>query len=372
MKTPKTVKATWLLALPCLGFGAGACAQGSVSLFGMLDAGVTYVSNQSGKRGVLLDTGVYVPSIFGLRGNEDIGGGSKVFFELASQFSNDNGATIPSNGSLFARQAFVGLGNASWGKISLGNQYDFMTESLLFSGLDGGLLYGGFYNFRNGPFTGLGIPNNPTGATDFDRVGASTRVANSVKYVTPSTGGFTLGALYGFGEIAGSVTSGRTASAGVNYERGPLALGAAVTDARYSAINNGRDGIRNIGVGAHYGFPSVLAHILYTNTRNTFSGAMVNVVQAGANWTLSGGLTLGANYQWMKGNAQLSHNKAQQVTSTLMYALSKRTSVYLEGVYQHAAGDHGAQAWINGLFGPDAASSGSSQAIGRIGMATRF
>ncbi|MGA3250192.1 MAG: porin, partial [Paraburkholderia sp.] len=77
-----------------------------------------------------------------------------------------------------------------------------------------------------------------------------------------------------------------------------------------------------------------------------------------------------ANYQYWSGNAQLEHNKAQQITTALQYSLSKRTIVYIEGVYQWTGGDvsGGHNAWING---PDQSSS-TRQAIGRIGMQTTF
>lgn len=358
-----------------------AYAQSAVTMFGFLDAGVTYVSNQAGHSNTLLDTGIYAPNLFGLKGTEDLGGGTRAIFMLENQFDLANGTTIPAAGSLFARQAWVGLSDTKFGDLTAGIQHDFMWESLLFggfhdrnAGFEGALQYGGFYNFRQGPFAALGIPNNPTGSSDFDRVAGSARVANSIKYKSPDFFGFTFGALYGFGQVAGDFSSGSSVSFGANYSHGPFAIGAAYTDVKYPQMNNGHDGIRNYGVGVHYDFGgAVLANILYTNTKNTLTGARIDVGQIGANWYISNAWTLGANYEYMKGNETLQNNKAHQVTGALMYWFSKRTSVYLEGVYQRASGDNPATgAWINGLFGPNAASSSHSQAIGRLGLTTLF
>ncbi|VWC66826.1 MULTISPECIES: porin [Burkholderia] len=360
---------------------ANAHAQSSITMFGFLDAGITYVSNQGGHSNTLLDTGVWAPSLFGLSGAEDLGGGTKAIFMLESQFDMANGSTIPSAGALFARQAWVGLSDPRLGDITAGNQHDFMWESLLFggfhdqnAGFDGSLFYGGFYNFRQGPFSALGIPNNATGSSDFDRVAGSSRVSNSVKYKSPDFSGFTFGALYGFGQVAGDFSSSNSVSFGANYSRGPFAVGAAYTEVKYPQMNNGHDGIRNYGVGMHYNFAGiVLANVLYTNTKNTLTGARIDVGQIGANWFISNVWTLGANYEYMKGNETLLNNKAHQVTGALMYWFSKRTAVYLEGVYQHASGDNpDTGAWINGLFGPTAASSSHSQTIGRLGLTTAF
>ncbi|MFM0604586.1 porin [Paraburkholderia sediminicola] len=52
------------------------------------------------------------------------------------------------------------------------------------------------------------------------------------------------------------------------------------------------------------------------------------------------------------------------------YALSKRTSVYVLGLYQRA--NSGALAQINGLNSSDGASSSATQAIARVGIHTRF
>jgi predicted porin len=70
----------------------------------------------------------------------------------------------------------------------------------------------------------------------------------------------------------------------------------------------------------------------------------------------------------MKGNAQLSHNKASQVTAGVQYWLSKRTDVYFNAAFQQAGGDGVANAWINGL----SPSSSSRQTALRIGLATTF
>jgi predicted porin len=350
-----------------------ACAQSSVTLQGVIDAGVTYVNNQHGGAATLFDSGVLSPDLLTFKGSEDLGGGNKAIFELTSQFDLGSGATIPGAGQIFNRTALVGLTNDRFGSLTFGTQYDFMFETLTLGLYDGAFLFGGIYDFRQGPFTALGVPNNPTGSFDFDRMAGATRVGNSVKYRSPDIAGFTVGALYGFGGVPGSFSSDSTMSFGANYANGPLGIGAAYVEVKYPQLGDGHDGIRNFGFGAHYNFGSVLGMLLYTNTKNTASGAKIDVYKGGASWTISGPWTLGLDYAYMKGNDVLLNNKAQQVTTALQYSFSKRTTAYVEAIYQRASGDAAVtRAWINGLLQPDGAASNRSQTLARVGLRTSF
>ncbi|WP_420800014.1 porin [Paraburkholderia tagetis] len=355
-------------ALACV-HASAAFAQSSVTLFGLLDAGVSYVSNEGGHGNVKFDDGIFTPSLIGLRGSEDIGGGTHVIFQLVSQISLGSGAII-GNG-LFARTAYVGMQNDRFGTVTLGNQYEFMADTLFFSGVDAARDVGGLYNLRNGPFQKLGLPGNPTGAFDWDRAAGSQRVANSVKYVSPVVDGLKIGALYGFGGVPGSVGANNTVSAGLDYEVGSFGIAAAYTNEKYGFQTGApQTSVRNWGAGAHYHIGEVNLSALFTTVRNSANGGAVWMSEFGGTWQLTSATTVGADYMYMKGNATLDNHHAHQVTGTVQYALSKRTMVYASAAWQRASS--GANAQINGVLDPDGASSGANQAIARIGIHTVF
>src|SRR5258708_40141872 len=79
------------LALAACGLAMGAHAQSSVTLYGTVDAGVVYTTNQqttladgstNGRANYQLAGGNLVPSRWGLMCAEDIVGGSKVDFKV--------------------------------------------------------------------------------------------------------------------------------------------------------------------------------------------------------------------------------------------------------------------------------------------------
>lgn len=150
-------------ALVCL----GAQAQDSVTIYGLADVGFTSVSGYAQGRVTSLSSGIMEGSRWGLRGNEDLGGGYRAIFTLEGRVEIDtgsignrpasgnqipdrftagllpavaaavNGAVGPSLGvnhvpatqRLFDRQAFVGL-VTPFGGFLAGRQYTPGFEAL--------------------------------------------------------------------------------------------------------------------------------------------------------------------------------------------------------------------------------------------------
>jgi len=78
------------MTLSCL-FVAGAHAQNSVTLYGVIDEGFDYTNNVNGKKDYELQSGYAQGSRWGLRGAEDLGGGVKAIFTLENGFNVNKG-----------------------------------------------------------------------------------------------------------------------------------------------------------------------------------------------------------------------------------------------------------------------------------------
>jgi predicted porin len=141
----KTVFATAILAT----FAGTAHAQSSVTLYGLVDAGITYVNHANAKAQDLVQygDGVAQGSRWGLRGSEDLGGGLKAIFTLENGFNSGTGA-LGQGGALFGRQAYVGLAQDGVGSLTLGRQYSFSTDYLGGSYSNGGQTVAGNYGFH--------------------------------------------------------------------------------------------------------------------------------------------------------------------------------------------------------------------------------
>ncbi|QDD63762.1 porin [Herbaspirillum seropedicae] len=150
----------------------------SVTLYGIIDTGVEYVSNVgAGQQGLLRvpNLTATTPSRIGLRGSEDLGGGLRSVFMLESGFAPDSGA-LNQGGRMFGRIAYVGLSD-HWGQVSFGRQ----ATMLLWATLDSDILGANVY-----------------GANALDNYRPNARADNSIAY-RGSFGAFTLGGTYSFG-----------------------------------------------------------------------------------------------------------------------------------------------------------------------------
>ncbi|HMC46258.1 MAG TPA: porin, partial [Caballeronia sp.] len=78
------------MTLSCL-FVAGAHAQSSVTLYGVIDEGFDYTNNVNGNKAYEMQSGYAQGSRWGLKGGEDLGGGVKAIFTLENGFNLNNG-----------------------------------------------------------------------------------------------------------------------------------------------------------------------------------------------------------------------------------------------------------------------------------------
>jgi len=316
-----------LVAGTCALLAPAVWAQ-SVTLYGVVDTGVEFVNRIGSAHDSVVrmpNLSGTVPSRWGLRGTEDLGGGLKSLFVLESGFAPDSG-TANQGGRLFGRQALVGL-SGQWGQVSFGRQY----TMLFWSTLDSDIL--GPNTFSSGSLDSY-LPN--------------ARADNTIAY-KGTFGGLTVGGTYSFGRD--SVNAGPSPS-GTNCPGENPADSRACREwstmlryetAKWSA-NVTYDSLRG-GPGAFGGLTSSSLH----DDRLTVNGfAFVGEGKIGAGWIRrdnrasttprSDLFFVGASYPVTKaisidGEAfhlrfHDSSNKAWLFAARANYAFSKRTSAY--------------------------------------------
>ncbi|QHE90408.1 porin [Pandoraea fibrosis] len=347
------------------GFAMTASAQSNLEISGLLGTGVGYTSNVGGGAAITANPGVLRPSAVIFRGAEDLGDGNRAVFNLGTLFSILNGGVFGGPGTLFSRESYVGLANR-YGTLTLGNQRDFMFDSLTLNRYPGSF-FEGAYAAHQGPFSKFGVSYSPQGSFDFDRVNGEA-ITNTIKVKSADFYGLTFGAMYGFGGVAGSFGRSSATSFGINYERGNAGFGVAYTMVKAPQTNNGNDGIRNLGFGLRYGFDRLTLSGLATVSHNTATGAQINVFDVSAGYDFVSAWYASLTYSYMHGNAQLDNRRANQLTSLVGYRFSKRTTVYVDAAYQLAYGA-GAQAQVNASAGP---SSSDRQFIGTLSIQHTF
>ncbi|CAG9175561.1 porin [Cupriavidus pampae] len=195
-------KSLLTLAIGSLCAGS-AYAQTSVTLYGIVDQSIRYQTNADAANHsqTQLTNGAITNSRWGLKGAEALGNNLKAIFQLENGFDPDTGRANQ-NGSLFGRQAYVGL-SGDFGAVKLGRQY---TEGFNFFG-DYDPLTIGNYDNNAWPFFLTQFRNN-----------------NVVSY-SGAFSGLSVGASYGFGEVPGSTTKSSYWGARAAYEFGPFGFG---------------------------------------------------------------------------------------------------------------------------------------------------
>lgn len=215
-----------------------AMAQSSVTLYGIVDVAVNAVSGGlSSSR--YMSSGGNATSRWGIRGQEDLGGGLYAGFDLEAQIDADSGAGGATNTNNQAN------GGTSAGATTF-NRYSVVK----FGGAFGEMRLGRDYtaHYRNrvdvDPFGNQGIASSQAQSGSLGGL-TNTRASNMIIYTTPSSlGGFYGVVNYYLGENqSGSLTSkdGNGASFRIGYRAGPWLAALSQGKTNYAATATNGD-----------------------------------------------------------------------------------------------------------------------------------
>lgn len=350
------MKKTLLAAALVAGFAGAAQAETSVTLYGIIDAGIGYnqlkgdnvVSGKASRFGMI--NGVQSGSRWGLKGSEDLGNGLRAVFQLESGFDPSTGNQAQGNAKndrLFGRQATIGLASDSWGQLDFGRQSNIASKYL------GGVID----PFSNG-FAQANLGESFTSANTY-------RLDNMVLYQTPNFSGFQFGIGYSFNangsqawKLSGQKDSNdRVVTTGLRYANGPIS--AALTFDRLDNSASSHSAFTEWNIGAAYNFEVVKVSLGFGQTRHGLfaqqSAGFNNVNKAdlllpvydddlkvnsylvGLSAPIGNGKVLAS---WQMADPRSSHDmngdrlrKQQSYSLGYTYNLSKRTNVYAIGSY---------------------------------------
>lgn len=307
---------------------AAAQTSSPVEVYGLLDAGVVVERGCQGDCArTRVDSGIASGSRLGLRGREDLGGGTAAVFTLEAGVRNDTGAN-EHDGKLFGRQAFVGL-DGPLGVVTMGRQYNLVYETL---------------TDVADPFHGgmAGNAGNLVGYT-------TRRYDNSIKYKSPrSRSGLIGSVLYSFGESPFNSKVNRAYGATIGYARGAVNL--SITHQRKDNLLDATgttpavdQSARNSLVAANVDFGRFVGYAAYGSSRGVGSnqwdmanpyGAVAQTLPTDRSRDVLVGVSvpMGAT-TWLasyirKDDRGLANRDADQIAVGASYAMSKRTNFY--------------------------------------------
>lgn len=371
-------------------------AQSSVTLYGLLDVGIDYISNQKGTSGsggksFGLQSGNLNPDRWGLRGSEDLGGGLSAIFTLENGFTINNGK-FGQGGDEFGRQAFVGLASKQYGQITFGRQYDDVVSFV-------------------GPLSAVGLGFGGVLAShpfDNDHLALDVRMNNAVMFRSIDYSGLKVGGGYAFSNSATGFRQNNAFTGGASYDRGNLSLAAGFFQANHpgglatgnttnGALSSSDTDAQLVGVRQRI-YSAAIRYMLgatevgFFFSRTSLDGP-TEIAHGGAYVPLAGNFItfynyelharyaitpafhVGGAYTYTQGHFVSAADSVSPKWNQLMlqadYSLSRRTDVYLEGTYQRVTSTSNAALSQAGIY-TFGTSSSNRQAVVALGIRTKF
>lgn len=318
---------------------AASHAETELSLYGTLDTGMSWtrISGQGHRTG--LEEGGQTDSLWGLRGQEDLGGGTYANFRLEGGINLLTGSAAEPD-RLFNYQSWLGLSNEQWGELRFGRQYtvgqEFVSE----------LEIAGWKDFGMGALM---------------RASDNYQVSSAATWISPEWSGFQLGVTHSrdVGERDWEKNRKQVYSVAGRYENGPWQV--ATSYERLQRVSVDGDKARApqaLQVALSYDFGSVRLATAWSRQQNGFVGrngeegpaslesigldglGPEEFVKGGRldTWYLGAAVELGGGevqMQWAFGKPNWTWEdtgskarKMQVMSLGYVYPLSPRTSLY--------------------------------------------
>lgn len=360
-----------LAAAALVGCFAGSAFAADVTLYGVVDYGMTYqnksVDGADDADKFTMESGQKMGNRWGLKGTEELGNGVNVGFQLESGFTADD-AQLDNEGRLFGREARVFV-NGDFGEIAFGRMGQLASGNGSY----------GIFTGNVSPF-GTGWGNAAAGHTAVF-AGGYARMDNMVTYKTPTFAGLTAFAQYSFDNNTkdktitentaqvhgqeGDSDVNRYYGLGLQYKAGDAEAVVIVDSINYAsghdAIKKYEDDSLTVSAGAAYNFGILKAYVAGNYANNVTQWGKIAKFTEGGDFALTKGgyaaqlegygVNLGVDVPLFGGTAKLSggYGEAEQnnvaagedkpemkvyaVTLGYTYNLSKRTAIYTAADY---------------------------------------
>ena len=304
-------------------FVAMGVAQADVSVFGTMDAGIVDTKAPGATSSATsFQSGGMTTSNLGIKGNEDLGNGSKAVFELSTFINNGTGATLGgTTANMWARSAFVGLENNRLGSLTMGRQSNpSFLPTILFNAYGDSGTYSPLWHATY-------FGNTGNAAT---QIYNDTAWDNSVSYTTPSIGGAKVNVM------TSKTDRGQNTGGNVLYFAGDLGLTAywQHTEANSSGsfqtnIYTTNQAGTNKGVGASYDAKVAKLFATYQKSESDFANLRASTWQTSALIPAGPGNIM-AEYANSTNKVITSgaKTKFREYAVGYDYPLSKKTDIY--------------------------------------------
>ena len=318
-----------------------AFAQSTVTIYGVLDAGIQ--NHDNGSESITRSTSsALTTSRLGFRGSEDLGGGLKANFQLESTLNTSTGNTGSSTANqTFDREVWVGL-SGGFGELRIGRQDVTAAQ-------DVDIAVSQAVNLGLSP--AIGGKNGELGG-DQDNV---------VKYISPSFSGLQVQLGYSSGHSMANQTDLKGEQSGISaaYNAGPLRVVAGwhKTDGATSALEQDYTAF-----GASYDFGAVSVGGFVAKGDNNLAGD-VKINSLSARVPLGDGLALHGVYQTAKISG-VSGAKGDGYILAVTKALSKRTSIY--AAYTDVDNESAGTMTMRGVSAPAAGKDPNAFSVGVV------